>query len=185
MIDFAEIRSTAQAHLKNILARVAFGGTTGDGDAGAQVVPDASADEAEDGAEVWQQWGFASRPRPSAGVVEALVVPLEDGLVVLATRQQRTQIALAEGEVVLFNGTGATIRLAANGDVQITPAEGCKVVLAGGLLDAARATDPVSVSIPIGAVHITNPMGTPPTIPNPAAIPLTGTITTGNPYVKA
>lgn len=148
MIDFAEIRSTAQARLKNILARVIYGGVTGTDD-GAQVVPDASADEGEEGAEVWQQWGFASRPLTGGanGVVEALVVPLEGGLVVLATRQQRTQVTVAPGEVVLFNSAaGCTVRLTAAGKVEITAANGQDIVLNGGTLRVARETDAVAPS---------------------------------------
>lgn len=51
----------------------------------------------------------------------------------------------------------------------------------GGTHRAAREGHSVSVTIPIGAVQITNPAlpAVPPTIPNPTAITLTGTITDG------
>lgn len=120
MITFAEIAGTALGRLRNVLARVLLDGSTGN-DPSAQAIPDA---------EVWQQYGFASRPAPSAGKVEALVVPIEGGVVVLATRQQRTQVELAEGEVVLFNvATGCTMKLLAAGGVEVRAAAGQDVTV--------------------------------------------------------
>ena len=141
----------------------------------------------DDELEVVQPIGLHARA-PVRSTSEALVLelpngdrfafPIDKGAAVGAVEAE-------EGETQLYaSGNAAVVvRLRPNGDIEITPAAGRNVILAEGVADVARAGDPVSVSIPIGAVLV-NVMGVP--TPNPAPIPLTGAaITSGNPRVKA
>lgn len=148
-----------------------------------------AADAPDDELEAVQPIGLHARA-PVRSSSEALVLELPSGdrfAFPLDKGSAEGAVEAEEGETQLYGAGNAAVvvRLRADGDIEITPAAGRSVILAGGTANVARAGDPVSVSIPIGAVMIPHPTtGLP--VPNPTPIPLTGaTITSGNPRVKA
>jgi len=141
----------------------------------------------DDELEVVQPIGLHARA-PVRSSSEALVLELPSGdrfAFPIDKGSAEGAVAAEDGETQLWGAGNAAVvvRLLASGDIEITPAPGRNVILAGGSANVARAGDPVSVSIPIGAVLVSSPGGP---VPNPAPIPLTGaSITSGNPRVKA
>lgn len=142
--------------------------------------------EPVDDAEVFQPAGLRANPVLRA-TTEGVAVEVGDERVVLVIVDKSRQIGSVEPETggTTLHGLAeqsAVVYIRANGDIEITPATGRNVILAGGTLAAARTTDQVQVTIPMGAVIIAASGGT----PNPGPITLTGTITgAGAPQVKA
>lgn len=150
----------------------------------------------DDDLEVVQPIGLHARP-PVRGSTEALVVELPNGdrfgfPIDKGAAEGAVEAETGETQLYACGNAAVVIRLRPSGDIEITPAEGRKVVLAGGTLDAARATDPVSASgttaPPTGMAGwmqlITTAARTiAPTIPDPPST--IGTVASGNPRVKA
>lgn len=87
--------------------------------------------------------------------------------------------AAADGPVDI---SGASVSIDATGQASI---DGVQVRLGTAGPPNARLGDQVIGSIAPGLVHVTNPAGVPPTIPNPAPIPVIGVITTGSAKVTS
>jgi len=109
----------------------------------------------EDG-EHFQAYGFTARPLPGAEGV--CLFPNGDRgtplVVVVSDRRYRPTDALP-GEVVVYNHTGAEIRMTALGDVVVTPAPGREIFLGSTSASdrVARASDLDALSTAIqGAV---------------------------------
>jgi len=140
----------------------------------------------EDAAEAWQPMGLRARPVVRA-TTEAMVLELPNGgriALVIDKARDEGAVEPEAGGVSLAGlaDPSATVYIRANGDVEITPAAGRNVILAGGTLDAARKTDAVSVTLSAEQIgQISAPNG--PCTGGP--ITLTGTVTGGNPRVKA
>lgn len=147
-----------------------------------------AAGQQEDAAEVWQQPGVRANPviRPTS---EALVFELPNGQRVafyVDKVRQEGGLEPETGGVALVGDAApaAAVYLRANGDVEVTPAAGRNVILAGGTLDAARKTDAVSVTFTAEQIAtLLAPSGGGALTGGP--ITLTGTIGGGNPRVKA
>mgnify|MGYP006921362956 FL=1 len=147
-----------------------------------------AAGQQEDAAEVWQPAGLRANPVVRAKS-EALVFELPNGqriaFYVDKTRQEGG-LEPETGGVALVGDAApaAAVYLRANGDVEVTPAAGRNVILAGGTLDAARKTDAVSVTFTTDQIAtLTAPSGGGPVTGGP--LTLTGTVDGGNPRVKA
>ena len=103
------------------------------------------ADEGQDDVEVAQHYGFASRPPDG---VEAVAVPIGGaaGHLVVVGELDRSRPTLDANEVVIYVRGGGSIKLLADGAVEITPAGTGKVRLAGGGAAVARVGDSVTVT---------------------------------------
>lgn len=113
--------------------------------------------EAEDVAdvEVAQPWGFASAPVDG----ECIVLPIGSAghLVVVGSLDKSGRPALQDGEAAIYASSGAQVILKSNGDVEVTPAAGRSVILAGGGAPVARVGDEVQI---VGTVTTTAALGT-------------------------
>lgn len=85
----------------------------------------------------------------------------------------------AGSAIVLEAAGGATIRLEENPSPKIVIQAAAVELGEGATLGVARSGDPVQCTIPIGTVMTAGG------VPNPAPIPLTGTITSGSSRIRA
>jgi phage baseplate assembly protein V len=91
------------------------------------------AGEVLDDAERFQEYGFTSVPLPGAEAV--VIFPNGDRahpLVVAVDDRRYRPSGGAPGEVTVYNHAGATIRLLANGDIELEPGSGGEVRAGGG-----------------------------------------------------
>lgn len=130
------------------------------------------AEDPEDDIEHAEPYGLAAAPPVGAHVFLAQLGG--DGastVAIMACDGTLRPTGLTAGDVALYDGTGKRITLSVLG-IQLGT---------GATKGVARAGDPVSVTIPIGAIVPAGPGG-----PLPAApVVVTGTITTGSTTVKA
>ncbi len=96
----------------------------------------------DDALEVVEPPGLRARPVVRSST-EALVVELPNGdrfAFLLDKEAREGAVALEAGETQLRGCAvpAAVVRIRASGDVEITPAEGCSVILAGGTERVAR-----------------------------------------------
>jgi phage gp45-like len=141
--------------------------------------------------ESFQPLGFVARPVMSS-TLEALVIRMgdQDLVVHFADKGQAKYTDLEEGETRLYGAKEASsvIRIRAGGSIEITSKPSTDIVLNGGTLKVARATDTVSVTIPINALSLPVVGGGGGTATGPSApLTVTGTIDsgTGATHVKA
>ena len=129
-------------------------------------------DDLEDDLEHAEPYGLAASPPVGAHVFLAQLGG--DGastVALIASDGTYRPTGLTPGDVTLYDATGKRVSLSSLGILLGT----------GATLSVARATDPVSVTIPIGAIVPAGPGG-----PLPAApVVVTGTITSGSTTVKA
>ena len=86
--------------------------------------------EVRDEIENFQNYGFTSVPKAGAECVVLFVGGRRDHGLAIATDDRRYRIRnLNDGEVCVYNDTGAKIVLKANGDIELTPKSGQKVKL--------------------------------------------------------
>ena len=140
----------------------------------------------DDAIEVVESPGLRARP-VVRGATEALVVELPNGdrfAFIIDKGSKDGAVAVEAGETQLRGCASAAtvVRLRASGDIEVTPAAGRSVILAGGTQRVARQGDGVQVTIPTGAVLVSSPSGP---VTNPAPIVLTGTVTAGAARVRA
>lgn len=130
MIEFLELaRVIIGARTRTLLAQWLGYGVEGDN----------STTQNGSNAEVWSHYGFASRPKASAGKVEAIAFSAEGRVVVIGTRQRATQVSIDDGDVILYSqASGCLVKLTAAGQVQITAAAGQNVVINGGNVPVAK-----------------------------------------------
>lgn len=155
MLDFVNVSRTIVSTVRRVLTSSILGA----GDPG-----DAASAERVDGCEVVQPLGFFARPVLSA-TTEALVARLADSPVVLAIIDKgRPAQNVEEGEARIYGpgsaNAAATIRIRADGTIEITATDGRNVsisvsgagdvVLDGGSLKSARVTDPVRIGTVTG-----------------------------------
>lgn len=97
--------------------------------------------------ETFQPLGLVSRPVLSS-TLEALVIRFGDQDIVLcmSDKGQARLTDLEEGETRLYGAkeVGAVLRIRADGSIEITPAAGQDIVLAGGTKKVARTGDTTS-----------------------------------------
>ena len=159
--DLSKLLAPLRNRIANMVARAVVQ-LVDDGE-GVQVVQLSVLDgETRDGVERLQNYGFTSVPKSGA---EAAVVFVggrrEHGLVVAVDDRRYRISGLTAGETCVYDATGskvtlhddgsmdleassgATLKLTAGGGVEVTPAVGANIVLAGGSLSVARATDPL------------------------------------------
>ena len=173
MIEFGKILGvTVSGESRATTLQIAATGQEGD-DEGAERI---------DAVEVLQPAGLMSAPALSP-TAEAAFIRLGDQVVALALLDKGASSQSVEaGEVRLYgpgsSNAAAIIRIRANGSIEITPLAGVNVVLAGGTLSVARATDPVSVTLTaLQIATIIAPPGGGPCTGGP--ITLSGTISSG------
>lgn len=103
------------------------------------------AGEVETDLETAELYGLTSAPPVGT---EAIAIPIggSSGHLVVVGQIDRAHrpTDLEGGEVALYNAAGASVRLKADGSVEVTPAEGQRLVLAGGGSPAARVGDTVT-----------------------------------------
>lgn len=93
---------------------------------------DVGEDETREGLERFQQYGLTSVPTPGAEAVVLFVGGRRDVGYVVALDDRRYRVkGLAQGEVALYNKAGASVVLKADGSVEVNPATGQVVKLAG------------------------------------------------------
>lgn len=84
--------------------------------------------ETREEVERFQQYGLSSHPPVGSDCVVIFVGGRRDQGYCLAAEKQGTRIInLSEGEVALYNDTGAKVVMKANGDIEITPKAGQKL----------------------------------------------------------
>lgn len=93
--------------------------------------------ELKDGAPLFQQYGFASRPRPGTNILICFLAGDRSRPVVIATQEQKAWPRdLKPGEVCLYHpDTGSRILLATDGSIVLKPASG--LVTLEGVLHAS------------------------------------------------
>ena len=127
-----------------------------------------------------QHFGFRSVPPPGCEVVR--VASGGGGANTLTVAEESQAYGpgnLEVGESAIYStASGAIVKVNNQGDVIVTPAAGRNVIVADGLVFAARVGDSVSVTIPSGAIQDVGP-----TLPA-ASVVVTGTITAGSSKVK-
>jgi len=139
---------------------------------GLQRLRASTGEDVEDDLEHAEPYGLAASPPPGAHVFVAQLGGDGASSVALVTSDGTFRpTGLTSGDVALYDATGKRITLSTLGILLGT----------GATKGVARAGDPVSVTIPIGAIVPAGPGG-----PLPAApVVVTGTITTGSTTVKA
>jgi hypothetical protein len=146
--------------------------------------------ERGDAVEVMQPAGLMAAPSITS-TTEACFVRHGDRQVALGLLDKGApaqDVEAGETRVYAVGGSNAqtVIRLRANGDIEITAGASQNVILNGGTLKVARATDPVTVTLTALQIGtIIAPAGGGPCTGGPISI--TGTIDSGagNPRVKA
>lgn len=99
------------------------------------------AEETRDGLERFQQYGLTSVPETGAEAVVLFAGGRRDVGYVLAVDDRRYRVtALAPGEVALYSKAGASVVLKADGSVEVNPAPGQAVKLAGSADAVALAS---------------------------------------------
>lgn len=178
-IEFAKLTGTeVQADGKCIRAQVIMAGSEGaDNDA-----------EQADSVETVQPLGLLARPTIT-DTAETVTVRRGDEVVVLFVLDKAAvKQDLEEGEVrmhgVSSSAPNAVIRIRASGDIEITPAPGCAVKLAGGATNCAKQGSTVDLgyiagTAPVGGGPVTF-VYTPPGVAPPGATALnSGQVTSG------
>lgn len=85
--------------------------------------------ETRDELERFQNYGFTSHPVPGAEAVTLSVGGRRDHVLVIAVDDRRYRLtALAEGEVAVYDQTGSSVVLKANGDLELTPSSGVTTI---------------------------------------------------------
>lgn len=106
------------------------------------------AGEPVDDCERYQEFGFSSVPLKGAEAVVLFLDGDRSRPMVVAVDDRRYRPTGGEpGEVVVYNHTGATIRITVDGDVEVTPANGRKV-----RLGSSGASDPVALKSDLDAL---------------------------------
>jgi hypothetical protein len=173
--------ATAAQRVRTLLVQLRGRGATGADDRA----------EGFDGVEAAQPLGLRVRPvlRDS---LEAFAVEYGDERVALflVDKGRRTGAVEPEAGGATLHGLAeesAVVYIRASGAIEITPKAGQNVVLAGGVLSAARTTDAVQTVIDaVAAGGITAPPGGGPCTLTAGDVTLSGTITgAGAPNVKA
>lgn len=90
-------------------------------------------------------------------------------------------VELSEEDGITIKSVDKKVKIDAGGDVEVNAGgdvsvNGNSVNLNGPGPGVARLGDAVTVTIPPGVFHVTNPTVGPPTIPNPFPVPVPGTI---------
>jgi hypothetical protein len=91
-----------------------------------------------DDVEVFGNVGFSSRPR-GGGNAEVILLHVggqSDHPVVVATRDRSIEIEIEEDETIIFNSTGACVRVTAAGDVLIGDKDATHPVARGDVMEA-------------------------------------------------
>ena len=84
--------------------------------------------------ERFQEYGFTSVPEPGAEAIVLAVGASRAHLVVVASDDRRYRpTGWASGEVGIYSRFGQTVRLKADGSIELTPAAGQPVKVAGNL----------------------------------------------------
>lgn len=148
-----------------------------------QALSDGATTEQSRPSRLIQQYGFASRPLIGA---EALLAPVGDRSgqgVVLGLEDSRYRPELESGEVTLFDHLGNRVHLTKDGYILIDAI--VDLILNGGTLQVARATDPVGAATSMAAwiAAVTAALATLGQVVTPPAD--FGTITSGAARVKA
>lgn len=103
---------------------------TDDGMRTAQVEVDA--DDTADGVEVFEPFGFTSRPLAGAETINLAVGGDQAHLVTICVADRRYRLTgLAAGEVAIYNSAGAKVVLNLDGSIDVTPALAGKVNVGG------------------------------------------------------
>lgn len=104
--------------------------------------------EVDEAVEVFGPYGLSSRAPAGAEAVAVQLGGPGGPLVIvgLGDRSDNAPTGLLSGETAIYASSGATVKLCANGDVEVTPGDGGKVLLAGGGAGVARDGDTVTPS---------------------------------------
>jgi phage baseplate assembly protein V len=79
------------------------------------------ADEILEGVELFQEYGFASRPKAGSEAIAAAIAGLRDHAVIIATADRRYKVTLEDGEVAIHDDLGQSVHLKRTGVVVETP----------------------------------------------------------------
>ena len=180
-IEFGQVLGvTVSSNSRATTVQLAAVGQAGDDDGAERI----------DAVEVLQPAGLMAAPSLSS-TAEAAFVRIGDQVIALAVVDKGAPSQAVEAGEVRLYGPGssnatAVIRIRADGSIEITPKAATNVVLAGGSLSVARATDPVgagaSMATWIGAVSTFINGLVPGTVVPPTDF---GTVTSGATQVKA
>lgn len=134
--------------------------------------------ETREGCERFQEYGLTSVPLPGAEAVVLFVGGRRDhGLVVAVDDRRYRPTGLEPGEVCLYSQHGQRITLKNDGAIELEPATGKSIVLAGGSAAVARLGDAT-----LGHTHTVVCGGAGVTV---TSAPATDTIAQGAARVKA
>lgn len=145
-----------------------------------------------DASEIAQPLGVMASPE-IATTTEALALRRGDELIAVVVIDKGAASQNVEAGETRLYGAGysnatATVRIMAAGDVRVTPATSRDVVLAGGTLEVARRTDPVSIdaTLALWVSQVTTAVnGLAPGSVTAVPGSTVGTIASGAPNVKA
>lgn len=115
--------------------------------------------------ERFQNYGFTSVPKAGAEGLAVAVGGDRGHTVVIAVDDRRYRLkALASGEVAVYNHTGASVVLKADGSIELVPATSGKIRLGGTLLTQAIPTQAFATAVCTALNTLTG--GTFPLTPN-------------------
>jgi phage baseplate assembly protein V len=103
--------------------------------------------ETREGVERFQNYGFTSHPHPGAEAVVAFVGGARDhGLIVVVDDRRYRLLALAEGEVAMFDDLGSKVVLKRGGNIEVTAPT--KILMTAPTIELVASTK-VKIATPL------------------------------------
>lgn len=100
-------------------------------------------EERGDDVEMWQHYGFASRPPAGAEILTVKVGADAENAIAVAEASRENRPTLADGEVTIYGsssgGSQASVKINASGEVIGVPKTGQMVLLGNGTIGTTRA----------------------------------------------
>lgn len=142
--DIARMLRPLSVRVANLISRVVIK-RVDDAKKVQELQVEALADEVVDEVERFQNYGFTSKPLEGAEAVLLSVGGRREHSYCLGVEDRRYRIVnLSDGEVAVYNDTGAKIVMKANGDIEITPKSGQTFRVSASFAEVAGASNPVA-----------------------------------------
>lgn len=133
---------SVRGQVRGLVRRATLGSIAGG--SGQTIQANSTADDQDDEIELFESYGFTSSPpQGSEGIVLRVGGERANSVALCFGSRGDRFSDLAAGEVAVYNTSGCSIVLRANGNIEVTPGEGGVVQLGGptATLAVARETD--------------------------------------------